>query len=173
MKNKIVAGFIILLAFTGTALGEGKTGLPFDLDYSMSKERAIDQLKAMDANRIQDVPNDTIAYAVHDFESNTVNALFVKFSNDKLVEITSTKTGMNNELYERYMRTLLDQAKVWVDQGMEVLMEDKNENDYIYKNNSTVVSIMGGRAPNESGKFEVNLTYYEVNYFDRMSHDSR
>jgi hypothetical protein len=171
MNTKILIALVALLTSAGGSLCQEGTGLPFDLTYSMSKEQAVARLKSLDPKRIQNASKDTIAYAVPDPATDTVNGLFLNFSADKLVEITTTKYNMNSTLYQHYMADLLDQAKFWVEQGMEVIVEDENDNYYAYKDNRTVVSISGSAMPNESGKFQASMIFTEPNYFQKKTDD--
>jgi len=171
MKTKILIALVALLTSAGGSLSQGRTGLPFDLAYSMSKEQAVARLKSLESKRIQNASKDTIAYAVPDPATDTVDGLFLNFSADKLVEITTTKYNMNSSLYQHYMVDLLDQAKSWVEQGMEVIVEDENYNYYAYKDNRTVVSISGSAMPNESGKFQASMIFTEPNFFQKKTND--
>jgi hypothetical protein len=69
------------------------------------------------------------------------------------------------------MADLLDQAKFWVERGMEVIVEDENYNYYAYKDNRTVVSISGSAMPNESGKFQASMIFTEPNFFQKKTDD--
>ena len=171
MNTKILIALVALLTSAGEALCQGGTGLPFDLAYSMSKEEAVARLKSLESKRIQNESTDTIAYAVPDPATDTVNGLFLNFSADKLVEITTTKYNMNSVLYQNYMADLLDQAKSWVEQGMEVIVEDENDNYYVYKDKRTVVSISGSPMPNQTEKFQASMIFTEPNYFQQKTDD--
>ena len=91
---------------------QGRTGLPLDLNFAMSKEDVLIHMKALDLYRVESGSKDMIAYVVPDPASNTKNGLFLKFSDENgLIEIASTKADMSFDLYEDYMKKLSNNAK--------------------------------------------------------------
>jgi hypothetical protein len=96
---RITKTILVMLFFATSAFGEERTDLPFDLNYFMSQRAVSAHLRAIDAYRVESQNKDTIAYMIPAPDSNTTNGLFLRFNDDKLIEIDSTKFGMNSELY--------------------------------------------------------------------------
>lgn len=110
---------------------------------------------------------DEFVYVTQDPASSSKNALFLKFSSDKLVEIVSMKTEMPQALYGKYMEGLLTKSKEWVALGMKVVMEDRLNAFYLYKDDRTYVSISGTSVANTSPVKSVTVTYSEGAYFKK------
>ncbi len=149
-----------------SAIGQTRTGLPFDLDYFMSKQQVVSYLKAFDMYRIESGKEDTIAYAIDAPDTNTKNGLFLEFKNDKLVEISSMKTEMDEVLYKRYIILLLEVAQQWKASGIEIVREDNVNTYYLYRDNKSYMSISGGFR-GKPGKFNVMTTFSERNFFNQ------
>ena len=64
------------------AINEGRTGLPFDLRWGMTKQEVQSHLKALDMYRVVDENSpDTIIYSVPAPDTNTKDGLFLDFYN--------------------------------------------------------------------------------------------
>ena len=173
VKARIVLVFIACSLLASFALGQGRTGLPLDLDYGMSRDQALNHLKALDMYRIGSSDNDTIAYVVPAPDSNTKNGFFLEFDNGLLVEIAAMETEMNHQLYESYMKSLLEQAKTWKDAGMEAVIEDKGNALYQYMDNRSIVGISGSPMLPSKDKYSVQITFTEKLYYQQKLHDGR
>jgi hypothetical protein len=160
MKNILTT---IAILFSGLILchAQTRTGLPLDLDYAMSKQQVVNHLKAMDVYRTQSSEPDTIDYVIPDHVTNTKNGLFLKFSEDKLVEIASMKSGMDGALYTTYLSKLLEQAQQWKAMGCETIIEDEGNAFYLYRNLTSYFSISGSKS-------RVTLTFMEKNFHEKV-----
>ena len=164
--------FSPLLAAT-KSMGQPRTGLPLDLDYFMSRAEVVSHLKAFDAYRVESGREDTTAYVTPAPDTDTKNGLFLKFSEDKLMEIASTKIGMSKPMYDSYMSRLLSTAQQWKLQGIETIYEDQRHAYYLFKDNRSYISISGSAASGGNGKFNVTITFTERHILTESIHRER
>jgi|GEM_PF-1746379 len=146
-------------------IDQTRTGLPFDLKWGMTKQEVQSQLKIMDVYRIvNNEQPDTIAYSIPAPDTNTRNGLFLDFNNNKLVQINSTKFDMNTELYKSYMDRLLKIGMAYEAEGMQIVVEDKVANIYVYKNSKNVIKISGNGQPDTDSNFMAGITFTDTSY---------
>jgi hypothetical protein len=156
-----LSSFIITcLAFCSNVWAQTLTGLPLGLDYSMTKPQVLEQLKAFTSYRVTDVDANTIAFVVPAPDTNTKNALFLKFSNNHLVEISSTKAGMTSALHASYIEQLKKTARKWKDEGALVLHEDNVGLSYVYKDVRSVMLIQG-TPDSTASNYSASVTFYD------------
>ena len=129
----------------------------------MTKVQVLDQLKAFNSYRVPDVDANTIAYVVPVPDTNTKNALFLQFSNNHLVEISSEKKGMTSTLHASYIEQLKKTAKKWKDAGASVLHEDDIGMSYVYKDDRSFMIIQGTPSASSS-QFSTSVTFYDKDY---------
>jgi hypothetical protein len=126
-------------------------------------------MKAMEQYRVPPPSANELAYVAPDSMSSTKNGLFVKFERDKLVEISSMKTGMSQEAYNKYMDALVAKTKEWINLGMKQVMADKLNAFYLYQDDRSYVSVSGTSVADKSATKSVTLTYSEHAYFKKTA----
>ena len=154
------------LAIGGAALTAERTGLPFDLEYFMTKPDVVNHLKAFAMYRVDTEKEDEIAFVVPDPGTNTKNGMFLEFERGKLVEITSTKSGMKKAQFETYLKQMLSVADKWKTSGASTVFESTTNNFYLYKDERSYMTISGG-DPSEDFSVDVSFTekeYHETRY---------
>jgi len=105
-----------------------------------------------------------LAFVIPDPATKTKNGLFIEFDNGKLVEITSSKSGMNKQLYSEYLNNLLVNAERWKASGVSVVLESKENSLYVYKDQRSYMTIGGGKLSN---KYFVDISFTEKQYHER------
>lgn len=154
-----------LFAIIGAALAAERTGLPFDLEYFMTKPEVVNHLKAFAMYRVNTEKEDEIAFVVPDPGTNTKNGMFLEFERGKLVEITSIKSGMKKAQFETYLKQMLSIADKWKKtSGASTVFESTTNNFYLYKDERSYMTISGG-GPSES--FSVDVSFTEKEYHER------
>ena len=146
---------------------EAQTGLPFGLNFGMSRAAAKAQLAAFAAYTTDSHDPHVLAYVLLAPDTDTKNGLFLTFDADKLVEFASTKTDMAFDLYRKYLNGLLAQAKAWKAAGMTPVLENSENNFYAYKDDKTVASVSGSNM-SKSKQFEVTVSFTEKVFFCRL-----
>jgi len=154
------------LLVTTNAVDQTRTGLPLDLDYSMSSQQVLSHLKLLDMYRVESGKEDAITYITPAPDTDTKNGLFLQFKNDKLVEIASMKTEMDEALYNRYVSRLLEVTQQWKSQGVESVYESKASSYYLYRDNRSYMTISGGTVTGKTGRFSVTTTFSEKRFFE-------
>jgi hypothetical protein len=160
---------VIQFVLSATASAQADTGLPYGLDYLMSKAQVATQLSAMAAYRVESGDPNTVAYVIPAPDTNTKNGLFLEFNGNELVEISSTKSSMDRALYDRYLDTMLAQAKQWIAAAMSSAMEDKLNTFYLYRDLKSYVSISGSRDAKARDKFSVSISFMEKKHFEKTN----
>jgi hypothetical protein len=150
-----------------TSLG-GHTGLPLDLNYYMTKDAVLQQLKLIDQFRVDSKDANQLAYVVPNPDSNTKNALFVTFDNDKLVRIADMKSGMSKPMFDSYMQQLKGIASQWKAKGAATVFEKETDMYYVYKDVRSYMSISGTLLGNKSGLYSVTVEFTEQNFQNRL-----
>ena len=158
-----------VLAMASVAFAQPRTGLPFDLDYLMSKQEVLTHMKAMAMYRVDSGNVNEIAYVIAAQDTNTKNGLVLEFSGDKLVEISSMKAEMNQQMYDRYLKELLSQASIWKAAGMDAVMEDQANAFYLYKDLKSYVSISGNKGGNSKDKYMVTISFTYGPHFEKTT----
>ncbi len=154
---RVTAALLVLCLFVSPASGQEKlSGLPFGLDYSMTKRHAQQTMQTLSQYKVS-TPQGMIAYVIPDPATSTVNSLFLDFKDDRLMQIASVKSEMGEALYARYLEQLLQQAQKWVAQGVEKVWEDPKSKVYMYRDEKSVISISG--RDEGGGKYTVSLTF--------------
>ena len=156
---------------TTNAMDQTRTGLPLDLDYSMSRQQVLSHLKLLDMYRVEGGKEDTITYITPAPDTDTKNGLFLQFKNDKLVEIAFMKTEMDEALYNRLVTKLLEVSQQWKSQGVETVYESKASSYYLYRDNRSYMTIIVGTVSGNSGRFSVTTTFSEKGFFEDSTPD--
>jgi hypothetical protein len=151
-----------------TAILGGHTGLPLDLDYLMPKDAVLQHLKLIDVFRVDSGKPEELAYVVPNPDSNTKNALFVTFDNDKLVRITDMKTDMSKPMLDSYMQKLKDIANQWKTKGATAVFEKDADMYYLYTDNRSYMSISGSALEKKPGLYSVTVEYTEKTYQNKI-----
>jgi hypothetical protein len=167
MKTLLRTCVFVALLVSTTAMGQSRTGLPLDLDYFMSRQQVLSHLKLLDMYRVEKANGNTITYVIPAPDTDTKNGLFLKFSEHKLVEIASMKTGMSKALFESYMSKMLLMAKQWKAEGVETVIEEKDLSYYLYRDRKSYMEISGSALAGSDGKFLVTITFTERQAHDR------
>jgi hypothetical protein len=151
-----------------TASLGGHTGLPLDLNYYMSKDSVLKQLKLIDQFRVDSKDLNQLAYVVPNPDSDTKNALFVTFDNDKLVRISDVKSNMNKPMFDSYMRQLKGIADQWKAKGAAIVFEKNDDMYYVYKDIRSYMSISGAALDKSPGLYMVTVDFTEKNFRNKI-----
>jgi hypothetical protein len=158
-RDCVVARFdaVSQLASISRALrrDQSRTGLPLGLDYPMTEQQVRDKLKAFAQYEATFKPG-AIAYVIPDIATNTKNNLSLYFEGGHLSEIVSGKSEMDASMQEKDIDLLRKQAADWVARGVEILLEDPQNSNFIYRDQRTDISKMSFKAVD--GKFSVSTT---------------
>jgi hypothetical protein len=151
-----------------TASLGGHTGLPLDLDYLMPKDAVLQHLKLIDVFRVDSENPCELAYVVPNPDSNTKNALFVTFDDDKLVRIADVKSGMNKAMFDSYMLQLKGIASKWKASGCTPVFENEKDMYYVYKDMRSYMSISGAALRTQPDLYSVTVEYTEKTYQNKI-----
>lgn len=155
----------VAVCFSANAQNE-RTGLPFDLDYAMSEQQTLDQLRALDMYRIDGKPGE-LTYVIEDQDTATKNGLFIVFEENKLVEISSMKTDMDKALHDRYMKEMTEVGRQWQMLGCELLVKNESNHFYLYRDMRSYMTISGSPVPNVNDKYSTSVSFEEKSYFEK------
>jgi hypothetical protein len=151
-----------------TASLGGHTGLPLDLNYYMSKDAVLQQLKLIDQFRVDSKDINQLAYVVPNPDSNTKNALFVTFDNDKLVRITDMKSDMSKPMFDSYMQQLKGVANQWKAKGATIVFEKDADMYYVYRDIRSYMSISGAPLDKKPGLYSVTVEFTERDFQNKL-----
>jgi hypothetical protein len=165
MKASFWSCFLIVLSASG-AVGQARSGLPFDLDYLMSRQQTVAHLHLLDVYKVESGNSNTLAYVLPDPATDTKNGLFFEFKGDRLIEIASMKTGLTSLLFTKYMTGLLSIAEQWKAAGVETIVENKEHCFYQYRDSRSYMTISGGAEEGDHNKSRVMTTFTERNAHD-------
>lgn len=156
-----------LAAMAVVCRAQEPTGLPLGLRYFMTQAQAIEQMKTLSEYRIKTADQNVLAYSVRDASSATTNGFILEFTSAGLVEISSTKIGMTKSLFDTYMIQMLKLASQWKAAGMSVVMEDKGNFFYLYKDLRSYAEISGTSRPSSPSGHSVSMTFSEIKHFEK------
>ena len=146
----------------------GHTGLPLDLNYYLSKDAVLQQLKLIDHFRVDSKDINQLAYVVPNPDSNTKNALFVTFDNDKLVRITDMKSDMSKLMFDSYMQQLKGVANQWKAKGAVIVFEKNADMYYVYRDVRSYMSIAGAALDKKPGLYSVTVEFTERDFQNKL-----
>lgn len=169
MKRKHLFLPVSLLLVVTAAWAQSQSTLPLGLRFGISKAQSKTQLVALDEFFMGDTSPSEIAYVMPDGMSKTKNGIFLQFSKSGLVEIASAKSNMDKTLYDKYLKTMRDQASKWVSQGVARIQEDVGNALFMYRDDNSFITI-SGLLPQPPGTATgtVSITFTERKYYETL-----
>jgi hypothetical protein len=90
--------------------------------------------------------------------------MFLKFSSNRLVEITNGRYGMKKGYYDKYMKGMMTKISQMKRNGFETVVESAINNMYIYRDLKQYVSVSGAKY---KAGFQVEISFTEKKFHDR------
>ena len=164
-RHIIATTAAFLLICLGQAEATGHNSLPFQLQYFMKSNETALHMRALAQYKVDSGDDQIMAFVVPDPATGTRTALFLRFSDDQLVGVTSGRYGMSEQLYERYMSQLASMANSWKSLGVETIIESGANNIYVYKDHISYITISGAKY---SDGYQAEISFAEIE-FDNLN----
>lgn len=161
--HKLAMTTAFLVIFLGQASATDYNSLPFQLRYFMTSNETTQHMRVLAQYQVDSEDDQIMAFVVPDPATETKTALFLRFSDDQLVGITSGRYGMSEQLFENYMRQLRSVANGWKTLGVETVVESAANNIFVYKDRISYITISGARY---TDGYQAEISFAEIEFDD-------